>query len=157
MPEIVVGPVTPTLAPEARILPRKELTKALRAALAAATGRPFGTGKAPSGAKPYGILYPISGGGFSGPPLANPDEDATCIYQVTCVGIKVDSVEWLADRVRRTILGRGATGEFISPIAAPAGWAIIDRRPDTGPGGVDAAKEALYQQADRYALFLTPA
>lgn len=135
---------------------RKDLTKNLRAALAAATGRPGDVREIKADTQPpYFILYPVPGGGYSGPPLSKPDADVQTVYQVTSVGTSPESAEWLADRIRVAMLGRSTLGSFSTDIDAPNGMSIVDRTPDGGPGGVDA-EGSVYSIAERFNLHLTP-
>lgn len=144
------------------ILNRREMTKVLKTALTTATGRPIEAIKIPEGsnpAMPYGILYPIGGGEFHGPPLAAPDEDVDMVYQVTSVGREADpqQVEWMADRVRRFFLERAPQGDFIETIPAPEGWKISDRWPDAGLPPIDPETQGLFQVPERFVLRVTPA
>ncbi|MGI8426217.1 MAG: hypothetical protein ACR2M4_06395 [Actinomycetota bacterium] len=150
--------------PSATILDRREFTANLRTALATATGRPIGNHVAPdppaganSPSVPYGILYAVGGGGFGGPEFASPTADAAVVYQVTSIGIRPDQVEWLADRVRKTILGRDVNGAFVTAITAPTGYVLGDRWPDAGAGPIDPGDNSLYSLAERYVFWLTPA
>lgn len=145
------------------VLPRKDLTEALRASLSFATGRPFGILAAPkplpgatAPAMPYAILYPISGGAFSGP-MPAPHEDVDAVYQVTSVGGKIPgSADWLADRVRRAVLER-SDGSFVTSLPGPDGWIIDERWPDAGLPALEEEIQGLYQVAERFVFRLTPA
>jgi hypothetical protein len=146
----------------ASVMQRRILTSNLRTALATATGRPWGSGKAPvkepkEADYPYGILYVIDGGGYSGPPFHHPEADADCVYQLTSVGLTVSNVEFMADKARTAILGRDENGAFATDIPAPEGWIVNNRRPDTPPGGVDQTGKDLYQVVERFVLSVTPA
>jgi hypothetical protein len=77
----------------------REHTDALAAALED-LGLTVGRGKAPKNvaiSDGYVTLYSIPGGNRSGT-LAAPDEDATLIYQFTCVGESEEQAEGIADR-----------------------------------------------------------
>ncbi|MGX1668614.1 hypothetical protein [Streptomyces sp. NPDC055400] len=102
------------------MIERAPVGTALRSMLSAATGRPCGLGKLPlldgkPAPLPYLVLYP-QGGPVDGAPLADRAEDAHLAYQVTVVAARADQAEWLADRVRFAVLGRGASGEWEQPI-----------------------------------------
>lgn len=58
--------------------------------------------------KPYCIVYPLPGGVFDGP-LGCPDNDASLIWQVTCVGATRPQCEWVVDKVNATLVGQPLT------------------------------------------------
>jgi hypothetical protein len=97
------------------VIARGAFTTALAAMLAAATGKPVGRSRIPSSAPPYYLLAFIDQS-VSGAPLADLNEDASLVYQVTCVSGpdparpgstgSPEQVDWLADRARAAILGR---------------------------------------------------
>ncbi|MFF3272776.1 hypothetical protein ACFYWU_17890 [Streptomyces chrestomyceticus] len=105
------------------MIERAAVSDAFRRTLAEATGRPCGLGKLPlvdgqPAEMPYLVLYP-QGGPVGGAPLADASEDAELIYQVTAVAARTDKAEWIADRVRRTVLERTATGGWRWSIDVP--------------------------------------
>lgn len=118
------------------------ITDALVAFLAAQTGRPVGRATAPlvdgvpadleSG--PYAIVYQLPGGDTWGPFLSGPDEGAQLPYQVTSVGKRSDQADWMADRVRRAMVGR-TNGALTATLAVP-GVTVLDRE-FTTYGGQD--------------------
>jgi hypothetical protein len=129
---------------------REPLTTALAEALAAATGYLVGVGRAPEGVPdtdPYGVVYPIGGGGFDNVAWGN--VDAVWVYQVTSVGHTHDQAQWMADRVERALLGTEP------PAVAVVGLAVMGVDKDTH-GGVDA-EGSLWSIPDRYAFSVTPA
>lgn len=141
------------------MIERGRVTEALQGMLAAATGRPCGRGRLPlvdgrPAPLPYTVLYP-QGGTVDGAPLADRAEDARLIYQVTVVAARTDQAEWLADRVRRALLGRTTQGAWAHPIAA-AGvdvWArelLVDDGVD--PAGAD---DGVVTAVQRYELSAT--
>jgi hypothetical protein len=135
---------------------RRKLDASLRDMLRTATERPIEIVRAPFKNNdvnqvedpPYGILYPIPGGGFSGSPLYHPDEDATFTYQVTSVGLRDDQAEWLGDRVREAFLGRDGQGSFVHDLTVD-GLAIVSREPTGPPGGL-VRNDMLFSVADSY-------
>jgi len=144
---------------------RQLLTNELIAMLKTATTKLVGDHKAPAGVPafvkgqpappPYSVVFTIPGGGYWGPGLSAPDSNADFTYQVDSVGFSRSQAEWLADRVRRSILARTATGAFQVAIADPAGWRIADRAPDGGAGGVQVGGDAQYEVysiAERFVL-----
>ncbi|WP_399932182.1 hypothetical protein [Streptomyces kanamyceticus] len=99
------------------------MTVAFQAMLAAATGKPCGRGRLPLVAghpcpTPYSVLYPLESR-YTGAPLGDKTEDAHLVYQVTVVADREDQAEWLADRVRRAVLAREASGQWVYQIEAP--------------------------------------
>ncbi len=140
---------------------RQLVTSALLTMLAAGTGKPVGDHKAPlATAPPYSVLYSIPGGGFWGAALVGPDADADFVYQVDSVGLKRNQAEWLADRVRRSVLARSSSGAFQVTITPPAGLKVADRLPDGGPGGVQVAgvpPHEVFSVAERFVLRVVPA
>ena len=145
---------------------RQLLTNSLLAMLTAGTGRPVGDHKAPPPPAPpavyhpYSVLYSIPGGGFLGAALVAPDADADFVYQVDSVGVRRDQTEWLADRVRRSMLARTASGAFQVSLLSPAGLKIADRLPDGGAGGVQVdgtPPHEVFSIAERFVLRVVPA
>ena len=101
------------------------LSTAILDRLRTSTGRPIGDlGAPPDAAAPYGFL---SRGDtrWSGS-LRNPHEMVTVVYQVQCVALDSDGVEWLDHRVRSAL--------SLPPPAA--GWRVLRYAPPDGPSGV---------------------
>lgn len=69
--------------------------------------------------KPYCIVFPLPGGIFDGP-LGCPDDDASLIWQVTCVGRDRPQCESIADRVNATLIGQPLSipGRFVTRVRA---------------------------------------
>ncbi|MEU5683590.1 hypothetical protein [Streptomyces venezuelae] len=88
---------------------------------------------------------------YTGAPLADKAEDAHFVYQVTVVADREDQADWLADRVRRAVLDRGDSGQWVNQIEAPGTdiWArqlLLD-------DGLDGAGEAgVVTAVQRYEL-----
>jgi hypothetical protein len=81
--------------------------------------------------KKYCIVYPLPGGVFDGT-LGCPDDDASLIWQVTCVGATRPQCEWVADKVNETLVGQPLTipGRYVTRVQADmAGGGV--RRDDT--------------------------
>ncbi len=131
--------------------------------LLSATGKPVGDIEVPVLPDPnsaYCIVYPVPGGGFSGPPLVAPDTDAELIFQVTSAGKTREQAQWMAARTRMVVTDRLVSGVFqVTGPAPPDGWQVIDRQPVGGPGGVDAEGKLphrVYSVPDRYRIYVTP-
>lgn len=151
---------------------RRPLTRGLLNLLRSVTHRPFDVVNVPapdSGAQnpemPYGILYPVPGGSFTGGLYANVEVDGIYVYQVTSVGGTYDQCEWLSDRVRLAILGRAADDSFafaIEPVDARGNaWptTVNNRESESGPGDVSRAQQGtvgLYTCVERFRIFTTP-
>lgn len=140
---------------------RQLLGSNLVTAVATATGKPCGDAKAPLDvAPPYAVVHTISGGGYWGPGLVAPEDSADWVYQIDAVGDRRDQAEWLADKIRLTVLGRDAAGAFLTAISEPSGLRIIDRRSDGGAGGVEVEgtpPHEVYTASERYVVSVTPA
>jgi hypothetical protein len=124
-----------------------------------ATGRPCGLGKLPvvdgkPSTVPYTVLYPL-GGQIGGAPLADASEDAVLVYQLTSVGGRADQVEWMADRGRRAVLERTASGARRYPLAVP-GVDVWARELDADDG-IDTATsaEGVVTSSQRYRFSAT--
>lgn len=146
------------------VVDRRIVTEAILTMLRTSTGMPVGDSVLDEDdivdQKPWGVLHPIDGGGYEGgAPYTAPDSDAQLVYQVDSVGRSRGQAEWMADLVRRTMLARSSSGSFqvASPSIAP--FKIIDRAPDTAPGGVIPEGEPsarVYSISERFVIFVTP-
>ncbi|WP_432185499.1 hypothetical protein [Streptomyces tendae] len=143
----------------------RPFTDAVAAALAAGTGKPIGKGRRPDG-KPldYYILWRIDRQ-TGGAPFSDLNEDATLIYQITCVSAPDPTkpgsfgsqaqLEWLEDKARDVILGRDpATGLWLHPLTVP-GIKVMARRPDIEAGGTPDPADGIMSSASRFAFDLT--
>lgn len=152
------------------VIDRRPITKALVSWLASSTGKPCGDHRLPPNlpphpappAKPdpYMIAYALDGGGFWGPGLVAPEQNADYLYQVTSVGWSPEQVQWMADRVFATMLARSASGAFQVAFPAVTGIVVADRLPDGGRGGIDVAgkrPDEVFSLPERYVLRVVPA
>ena len=143
----------------------RPFTDALAAALEAGSGKPVGKGRHPEGQPDnYYVLWRIDRT-TSGAPFSDLNEDATLIYQVTCVsapdpadpdsfGVQ-SQLEWLEDKAREVILGRDpVTRTWLHDINAP-GIRIMARRPDIEAGGTSDPADGIMSSASRFAFDLT--
>lgn len=99
--------------------------------------------------KKYCIVYPLSGGVFDGP-LGCPDDDASLIWQVTCVGATRPQCESVVDRVNDTLIGQplSIAGRFVTRV-----WA------DMAGGGVrrdDTVQPPVFIATPRYRIESVP-
>lgn len=148
------------------MIERRPFTTALAATLATKTGMPVGRGRMPDAKAPYYVLYSLDAT-TSGAPLADENEDASFVYQVTCVSGpdparpgsagSVDQAEWLVDKAKTALLGRNfTTGQWSSPITVP-GVHIMCRSVDVEPGGTNDPTDAIISYVIRFRFDLTPA
>jgi hypothetical protein len=149
------------------VIDRLPVTMALSALLASATPWPVGRGTKPNGAiPPYLLLYSVDAQTF-GAPLADENEQAEYIYQVTSVsgpdpthpgstGI-ADQSELMGDKVRKAILGRDpATGLWLHKLTIP-GVSVMCRELDVEAGGTNDPTDGIMSYVQRFKLGLTPA
>lgn len=99
--------------------------------------------------KPYFVVYPLLGGMFDGT-LGCPDDDASLIYQVTCVGRDRPQCEAAVDRANQVLIGQPLTvpGRFIYRV-----WA------DMAGGGArrdDTVQPPVFIATPRYRVESTP-
>ncbi|MFE9461714.1 hypothetical protein [Streptomyces californicus] len=147
------------------MIARLPVTMALSALLASATNTPVGRGRKPVNTNPpYHLLQAVSAQ-TSGAPFTDLNEDITLVYQVTSIsgpdpnrpdshGV-ADQVEWMADKVRRAILGRDPeTGLWLHPLVVP-GVKVIGRSLDTEPGGSSDPADAIMSYVQRFRFDLT--
>lgn len=105
-------------------------------------GRPIGRARVPTQSindqivtdPPYAILYAIRGGEVWGPPLTTSEDSAGLRYQVTSVGEREDSAQWMADQVRQKITGCDDEGVFESSLIIP-GLNVMMREHEGPPSG----------------------
>lgn len=144
------------------MIDRRPLTHGFLELLRTGTAMPVGRGQAPAiiAGKPWMVVHVIEGGGYDGAPLTDPTSDAAFVYQVDAVGRSEDQAEWMADVVRRTVLARTTSGAFQVPFPAVEAVKVIDRRPDTNPGGLTSegtAPNEVFTVSDRFSIHVTPA
>lgn len=138
------------------IVERRPITDWMKALLIAGTGKNGDIGRAPTAnVVPYFIVYVIDGGEEWGA-FSQPQSEAVLVYQVTSVGVRHDQAEWMADRVRRTMLQRDAAGAFLVQLAPPVGVVVQDRRPNDSRGVVEQVND-IFQVAERYEVCVGPA
>lgn len=139
-------------------LNRAPFDVALRAAVAADTGRPVGYGRLPVNpdgsavSLPYYVLYPLLGTSYGGPPLVDANEDTVWRYQLVAVADAEDMLQAARDRARRTFLDRLEDGSYRRPFA-PAGYREVLREP-ADEGGTEP-QGRMVSAADRYTVHVT--
>lgn len=104
---------------------------------------------------PYVMVTPIPGGETVGPPLATPEADVEVYYQTDCVGGTASQAVWMADEVRKIVVGRNATGTFDYPLTI-TGFDVLTRYTDGGMAGA-ALDGKLWVSRPRWCIFVTPA
>jgi hypothetical protein len=103
---------------------------------------------------PYRIVWPLTGGIFNGEDLGTlgaPSDDASLVWQVTCVGNTRPQCEWLVDNTNNLLVERQLTvpGRFIMRM-----WA------DMAGGGArrdDELQHPVFIATPRYRVESTPA
>jgi hypothetical protein len=146
------------MAVRSAVVHRKLVTDALIVMVASGTARPCGDSESPPEGKlveGYTYVHSIDGGDFDGPPLWSPESDATLVYQVTSVGVTREHAEWIADRVRLTMLARVADGGFQVAFPVLAGMKVIHRAPDgISPGVIPEGppENRVYSVPERYRI-----
>lgn len=99
--------------------------------------------------RPYFVVYPLPGGYFDGT-LGDPDNDASLIWQVTCVGATRAQCEAAADRANDVLIGQplNVADRFICRV-----WA------DMAGGGArrdDTVQPPVFIATPRYRVDSTP-
>lgn len=119
-------------------------------------GRPIGRSRVPTqpdndqvvAALPYAILYALRGGEVWGPPLTTSEDSAGLRYQVTSVGLREDSAQWMADQVRQKLTGCNDEGVFESSLIIP-GFNVMMREHEGPPSG-PAQEGKIWQVVEDY-------
>lgn len=153
------------------MIERRLVTIALRDLIETATGKRCGLVTVPlegtsTVPPPFYVLTPVSNT-VHGAPMADMSEDATLVYQVTCVSGPVpgdpssrggvDQAEWLADKARTAILGRDlGSRQWLHPLTV-AGARCIARRPEIEPGATNLPGDATITYVIRFVFDLTTA
>jgi hypothetical protein len=146
------------MAVRSAVVQKRLVTDGLIAMVAAGTGRPCGDHQSPSNgvlADGYTYVHSIDGGDFDGAPFWSPESDATLVYQVTAVGKVRQQAEWLADRVRLTLVSRDNLGGFQVAFPSLAGMLVIHRSPDgISPGVIPEGppENRVYSVPERYRI-----
>ncbi|MCX5000989.1 hypothetical protein [Streptomyces longwoodensis] len=140
-------------------------TDAYATTLTNVSGKPVGRGRQPDGRPDaYYILWRVDRQ-TSGAPFTDLNEDATLIYQVTCISAPdttdpdshgaQNQLEWLEDKAREVTLARDpATGLWLHTITAP-GIKVMGRRADAEAGGTSDPTDGIMSSALRFAFDLT--
>lgn len=140
------------------VVQRRLVTAGLITMVASGTSRPCGDHRSPATgvlADGYTYVYSIDGGQYDGPPLWSPESDAVLIYQITSVGSTREQVEWLADRVRLTLVSRNPLGSFQVAFPSLAGLQVVHREPDGASPGVipeGPPESRVYNVPERYRI-----
>lgn len=148
------------------LIERLEVTLAVAAMLATASGFPVGRGQKPLDEPPYYLLYSADTD-LSGAPFTDLNEDASLVYQVTSVSGPstriisstgyLDQVELMADRARTAFLGRDPITRRWANALTVDGFRNIGRRLETEPGGTSDPSDAIISYVQRFRIDWTPA
>jgi hypothetical protein len=140
---------------------RERFTTALIGALDTAVNHPVGDHRPPEMSDEqvedgrYVIVWAIPGGAAAVSALAGSHDDFTLVYQVDSSGRSRQQADWMADQVRRHLLGTSADGAYVVPLAI-TGWKAIARELDT-PGAPEREADDLYTVRERYSFRVAPA
>lgn len=96
----------------------------------------------------YALIRPIDSGESHGPPLAAPDADVSLEYDITSVGQDDRQAAWVADDVRRVMLGRNPNGGLLFDLVIEEHTAGDRWAP--GPIGAPRLESGVYQTVDSY-------
>ena len=146
------------MAVRSAVVNKKLVTAGMISIVEAGTDKPCGDHRSPEDgilADGYTYVHSIDAGSYDGPALWSPESDATLVYQVTSVGVDRSQVEWLADRVRLTLVSRAALGGFQWPFPELAGMKVIHREPDgLSPGVIyeGPPENRVYSVPERYRI-----
>lgn len=99
---------------------------------------------------PYVVVYPTGGGQLSGT-IEAPDDDATMVFQTTCVGESREQADGIRDACRAALLDQTVTVAGRRTMRVNLDLDIGVRRDDA------TGAPALFYGIDRYRLFDTPA
>lgn len=149
------------------MIQRGPVTMALSALLASQSGLPVGRGSMPATAGQRYYILRLVDHSTSGAPLADDNEDASLVYQLTAVSGpdpekpgsagSEDQIEWMADKARGIFLGRDpGTGQWLHAITVP-GATVYCRELETEPGGTNDPGDASIAGVQRFRFDLTPA
>lgn len=132
---------------------RRNIDDAVLEMLTRALSFPVGFALVPEGvdfARPkYAVLTPVDNTGETyGPPLAAPEADAALEYDVTSVGEDRRQAAWIADEVRRIMVGRNAHGAFLADLDAQGHY--VDSREGVGVIGAPRLESGVWQVVDSY-------
>jgi hypothetical protein len=124
------------------------VAKAVLAALRVAWPR-VGDGVAPTdGTLPYAVLY-RAGGGPLGGPLGDHFADGQPLLQLTCVGATAEQADWLAGKLRPTLLATPTVvGQVVMQVSLETSQPV--RRDDS-------TSPPLFYAADQARFYTTPA
>ncbi|MFJ1837840.1 hypothetical protein ACIOJ9_28720 [Streptomyces sp. NPDC088175] len=142
------------------MIDRRLVTQALETLLATVPGKPCGTGSAPQidgrpAEPPYSVLRSLTLT-LDGAPFTDLHEDSVTEYQVDCIARTHAQAEWLADRARSAVLGRGTNGAWLHALTVP-GWTCYARELGLDAGTEDDPAAAIVSYVIRFQLRWTPA
>lgn len=154
------------------MIEKRLVTNWLVETLAEASEMPVGRGRQPADGKPppFYLVYSVDTS-VGGAPLADRNEDASFVYQITSVsGPDADTaqstatqeqLEWMADKARTVILGRDTgTGLWLNPMVI-GGISCMARSLEVEwggqPGGTSEQEAAIMTYVQRFRFALTPA
>lgn len=152
------------------MIEKRLITQWLVATLEAASGLPVGQGRQPTDGSPppYYLVYSVDTG-LSGAPLADRNEQASLVYQITSVSgpdpdiaestADLSQTEWMADKARAAFLGRDpSTGLWLRPFTVPDVSCMtrsLEVEWGQQPGGTSEQESAIMTYVQRFRFNLT--
>lgn len=97
----------------------------------------------------YVVLHSIPGGSLDGS-IAEPDDDATTLYQVTAVGATREQCEWHADNARQALVGQDLEIDGRKTVRISVDVLTGARRDET-------VMPVVWISTDRFRVVTTPA
>lgn len=139
--------------------PRLPLNESLKTVLKQYTNVPVAVASPPlddngnQESYPYVVIYPILGGGYSGPAFCGGTQDVSWHYQITTYGERDDQVELIADRVREAIIGRDEYSQYLVDMPYDPGKVTL--RSPVGPSGRLVREGQIYKSHEDYSIRVT--
>lgn len=144
-------------------LPRLPMTKALKALIVEATGKPCEIRtipRLPDGTAvevPFTILHPLWST-YSGPAFYDVHEDVEWNYQASVAASRGDQIEVFHDKLVRAIVGRDGAGAYLHALTVE-GMSVMSRNMgdenDGGSSDVDT-KAGIITHDVRFSITVTP-
>lgn len=123
--------------------------------LRAGSGLQVGDGEAPANrTRPY-LIFDVVPGQTTDGSSGDPHEQLELVVQVRAVAAARDQAQWALHKARAVTIGR-TNGAYATQIAG-AGW-VVFRRDEAGASGVDHEPGSdLWNDTERWRLYVTPA
>jgi len=139
------------------------MTKALKALLATATGKPCEIRTIPrlsdgtAVAAPFTILYPLWSN-YSGPAFHDIHEDVEWNYQASLAALRGDQIEVFHDKIVRGIVGKSSDGQHLFGLVVD-GMKVMSRdmgNENDGGSSQEDTKAGIITHDIRFSITVTP-